>query len=105
MRARRAIIAALAVAALVGRLVLGLPTAFPVLGLVAIVGVPVCLAFMVADAIPWRRDSFIASTAGLVGLPVALLLPVWGWTATIVVIAAQALAWPALTSRGRAPRS
>lgn len=93
MRARRIILAVLALADLVARFVLGLPGAFAVLGAVAIVGIPMCLAFMVADAAPWRRDQFIASAVALVGLPVALLAPQWGWVAAVVVIAAQALAW------------
>ena len=84
----------MALAAVIARLVLGLPAAFGVMGAVAIIGVPMCLAFMVADAVPWRRDQFIASATGLIGLPVALLLPGWGWLAAIAVVLAQAVAWP-----------
>lgn len=105
MRSRRIILGVLALAVIVARLALGLPAAFPVLGLVAIVAIPLCLAFMVADAIPWRRDPFVASAVGLVGLPLALLIPVWGWIAAVVVIAAQVIALRPLTPTGRAPRS
>jgi len=93
VRSRRIILAVVALADVVARLVLGLPSAFAVLGIVAIISIPMCLAFMVADAVPWRRDQFIASAVGLVGLPVALLVPQWGWVAAIAVIAAQVLAW------------
>ena len=78
----------LAAADLVARLALGLPGAFPVLGIVAIVGLPMCLAFMVADAVPWRRDAFIASLLGAVGLPLALQ-PTWGWVGVVVALLAQ----------------
>jgi len=103
MRTRRIILAALAVADVMARLVLGLPGAFAVLGAVAIVGIPMCLAFMVADAVPWRREQFVASAAGLVGLPVALLIPSWGWVAAVAVVIAQALAWPRAATGGTLP--
>ena len=93
MKSRRIILAVVALADVVARLVLGLPSAFAVLGMVAMISIPMCLAFMVADAVPWRRDQFIASTVGLIGLPMALLVPQWGWLGAIAVILAQALAW------------
>ena len=61
MRTRRIVILVLAIGDLIARFVLGLPGAFAVLGTVAIIGIPMCLAFMVADAVPWQRDQFIAS--------------------------------------------
>ena len=100
MRSRRIILAVVALADVLARLVLGLPGAFAVLGLVAIVSIPMCLAFMVADAVPWQRDQFIASA---VGLPVALLVPQWGWVAAIAVIAAQAIAWVRHTAGAGTP--
>ena len=103
MRSRRIILAVVALADVLARLVLGLPGAFAVLGLVAIVSIPMCLAFMVADAVPWQRDQFIASAVGLVGLPVALLVPRWGWVAAIAVIAAQAIAWVRHTAGAGTP--
>lgn len=103
MRTRRIILIVVALADVLARLVLGLPGAFAVLGLVAIVGIPMCLAFMVADAVPWHRDQFIASAVGLVGLPVALLVPQWGWVAAIAVIAAQAIAWVRHTAGAGTP--
>ena len=89
MRTRRIVLLVLAVGDLVARFVLGLPGAFAVLGTVAIIGIPMCLAFMV----PWQRDQFIASAVALVGLPMVLLIPVWGWVAAIAVIIAQIMAW------------
>ena len=103
MRSRRIILAVVALADVLARLVLGLPGAFAVLGLVAIVSIPMCLAFMVADAVPWQRGQFIASAVGLVGLPVALLVPQWGWVAAIAVIAAQAIAWVRHTAGAGTP--
>ena len=103
MRTRRIILATLAVADVMARLVLGLPGAFAVLGSVAIVGIPMCLAFMVADAVPWRREQFVASAAGLVGLPMALLIPSWGWVAAVAVVIAQVLAWPRHTAGAGTP--
>ncbi len=105
MRTRRIILVVLAIADVLARLVLGLPAAFGVMGAVAIIGVPICLAFMVADAVPWQRDQFVASAAGLVGLPVALLIPSLGWLATVAVVIAQVLAWASATPPARAPRS
>ena len=93
MRTRRIVLLVLAVGDLVAWFVLGLPGAFAVLGTVAIIGIPMCLAFMVADAVPWQRDQFIASAVALVGLPMVLLIPVWGWVAAIAVIIAQIMAW------------
>ena len=92
MRTRRIVLLVLAIGDLVARFVLGLPGAFAVLGTVAIIGIPMCLAFMVADAVPWQRDQFIASAVALVGLPMVLLIPVWGWIAAIAVIIAQIIA-------------
>ncbi|MEI7520644.1 MAG: hypothetical protein WCK40_04785 [Thermoleophilia bacterium] len=93
MRTRRIVILVLAVGDLIARFVLGLPGAFAVLGAVAIIGIPMCLAFMVADAVPWQRDQFIASAVALIGFPMVLLIPTWGWVAAIAVIIAQIIAW------------
>ena len=56
MRTRRIVLLVLAVGDLVARFVLGLPGAFAVLGTVAIVGIPMCLAFMVAEECQQRRS-------------------------------------------------
>ncbi|MBL6633675.1 MAG: hypothetical protein ISP32_04675 [Thermoleophilia bacterium] len=97
MTYRRVILAVLGLADAVARLWLGLPEAFGVLMLVAVVGVPLSAAFLAADCIPLRRGHAVASGVALVGLPMALLIPVWGWIAALVVVAAQAVAW--VTSR------
>ena len=93
MTYRRVIIAVLGIADVVARLVLGLPAAFGVLMMVAIIGVPLAAAFLAADCIPLRRGHAIASAVALVGLPMALLVPVWGWVAAAAVVAAQVAAW------------
>ena len=93
MTYRRVILAVLGIADVVARLVLGLPAAFGVLMMVAIIGVPLAAAFLAADCIPLRRGHAIASAVALVGLPLALLVPVWGWVAAAVVVAAQVAAW------------
>ncbi len=93
MTYRRVILAVLGLADAVARLWLGLPEAFGVLMLVAVVGVPLSAAFLAADCIPLRRGHAVASGVALVGLPMALLIPVWGWIAALVVVAAQAVAW------------
>jgi len=90
---RRVILAVLGIADVVARLVLGLPAAFGVLMMVAIIGVPLAAAFLAADCIPLRRGHAIASSVALVGLPLALLVPVWGWVAAAAVVAAQVAAW------------
>jgi len=90
---RRVILAVLGIADVVARLVLGLPAAFGVLMMVAIIGVPLAAAFLAADCIPLRRGHAIASAVALVGLPLALLVPVWGWVAAAAVVAAQVAAW------------
>jgi hypothetical protein len=87
------ILAVLGIADVVARLVLGLPAAFGVLMMVAIIGVPLAAAFLAADCIPLRRGHAIASAVALVGLPMALLVPVWGWVAAAAVVAAQVAAW------------
>jgi len=93
---RRVILAVLGIADVVARLVLGLPAAFGVLMMVAIIGVPLAAAFLAADCIPLRRGHAIASAVALVGLPLALLVPVWGWVAAAAVVAAQVAAWAGL---------
>ncbi len=93
MTYRRVILAVLGIADVVARLVLGLPAAFGVLMMVAIIGVPLAAAFLAADCIPLRRGHAIASAVALVGLPLALLVPVWGWVAAAAVVAAQVAAW------------
>lgn len=93
MTYRRVILAVLGIADVVARLVLGLPAAFGVLMMVAIIGVPLAAAFLAADCIPRRRGHAIASAVALVGLPLALLVPVWGWVAAAAVVAAQVAAW------------
>lgn len=103
MRTRRIVLLVLAVGDLVARFVLGLPGAFAVLGTVAIIGIPMCMAFMVADAVPWQRGQFIASAVALVGFPMVLLIPVWGWVAAIAVIIAQVMAWWGSNARAGAP--
>jgi hypothetical protein len=90
---RRVILAVLGLASAAARLALGLPEAFGVLMIVAVIGVPLSAAFLAADCIPMRRDHAIASGIALVGLPMALLVPVWGWIAALVVVAAQVVAW------------
>jgi hypothetical protein len=90
---RRVILAVLGIADVVARLVLGLPAAFGVLMMVAIIGVPLAAAFLAADCIPLRRGHAIASAVALVGLPLALLVPVWGWVAAAAVVAAQVAVW------------
>ena len=96
MTYRRVILAVLGIADVVARLVLGLPAAFGVLMMVAIIGVPLAAAFLAADCIPLRRGHAIASAVALVGLPLALLVPVWGWVAAAAVVAAQVAAWAGL---------
>ena len=93
MTYRRVILAVLGIADVVARLVLGLPAAFGVLMMVAIIGVPLAAAFLAADCIPLRRGHAIASAVALVGLPLALLVPVWGGVAAAAVVAAQVAAW------------
>ena len=96
MTYRRVILAVLGIADVVARLVLGLPAAFGVLMMVAIIGVPLAAAFLAADCIPLRRGHAIASAVALVGQPLALLVPVWGWVAAAAVVAAQVAAWAGL---------
>lgn len=102
MTYRRVILAVLGIVDVVARLALGLPGAFPILMLVAIIALPLAAAFLAADCIPMRRDHAIASGVALVGLPMALLVPVWGWIAALVVVAAQAVAWATGRQRGAA---
>lgn len=97
MTYRRVILGVLGMADVVARLGLGLPGAFGVLSLVALVSLPLAAAFLAADCIPMKRDHAVASGIALVGLPAALLFPVWGWIAALVVVAAQVVAW--VTSR------
>lgn len=98
MTYRRIILAVLAIADVVARLVLGLPQAFGVMALVALVGIPLSLAFLAADCVPMRRWHAVASGAALVGLPLALLIPTWGWMLTAAAGVAQAFPW-AMTAR------
>lgn len=93
MTYRRVILAVLGVADVVARLALGLPEAFGVLSLVALVGIPVSAAFLAADCIPMRRWHAMASGVGLVGLPLALVIPTWGWIIAALVVVAQVAAW------------
>lgn len=95
MTYRRVILGVLGVADVVARLALGLPGAFPVLMIIALIGVPLSAAFLAADCIPLRRAHALASGVALVGLPLALLIPVWGWLFAIAVALAQAAAWAA----------
>jgi hypothetical protein len=90
---RRVILSVLGAADVVARLALGLPEAFGVLSLVALVGIPVSAAFLAADCIPLRRWHAMASGVALVGLPLALVIPTWGWTIAALVVAAQVAAW------------
>lgn len=93
MTYRRVILGVLAVLDVVARLWLGLPEAFGVLMLVAVIVLPLGGAFLAADCIPLRKWHALASGAALVGLPAALLLPVWGWIIALLVAAAQVAAW------------
>ena len=95
MTYRRVILGVLGVADVVARLALGLPGAFPVLMIIALIGVPLSAAFLAADCIPLRRAHALASGVALVGLPLPLLIPVWGWLFAIAVALAQAAAWAA----------
>lgn len=90
---RRVILGVLGVVAAVARLWLGLPNAFGVLMLVAVVGLPLGAAFLAADCIPLRKWHAQASGVALIGLPAALLLPVWGWIIALAVAGAQVAAW------------
>ncbi len=92
MTYRRVILAVLGAADVVARLALGLPEAFGVLSLVALVGIPVSAAFLAADCIPMRRWHAMASGAALVGLPLALVIPTWGWIIAALVVVAQVAA-------------
>jgi len=92
---RRIILAVLGIADVVARLALGLPGAFPILMMVALLGVPLSAAFLAADCIPLRRAHAVASGVALVGLPLALVIPVWGWIFALAVVLAQAAAWAA----------
>lgn len=93
MTYRRVILGVLAVLDVVARLWLGLPEAFGVLMLVAVIALPLGGAFLAADCIPLRKWHALASGAALVGLPAALLLPIWGWIIALLVAAAQLGAW------------
>lgn len=95
MTYRRVILGVLGVADVIARLALGLPEAFGVLSLVALVGIPVSAAFLAADCIPLRRWHAMASGTALVGLPLALVIPTWGWVIAALVVAAQIGAWTA----------
>ena len=95
MTYRRVILLVLAVADVVARLVLGLPAAFGVLMIVTLIGIPLSAAFLAADLIPVRRGHAIASGVALVGLPLALIIPTWGWIIALAVAGAQAAAWAA----------
>ncbi|MFM8828313.1 MAG: hypothetical protein ACKORG_04030 [Actinomycetota bacterium] len=95
MTYRRVILAVLGIADVVARLVLGLPGAFPILMMVALIGVPLSAAFLAADCIPLRRAHAVASGVALVGLPLALVIPVWGWIFALAVVLAQVAAWAA----------
>jgi len=90
---RRVILAVLAVADVIARLWLGLPEAFGILMIVAVIALPLGGAFLAADCIPMRKWHALASGVALVGLPAALLLPVWGWIIALAVAAAQVVAW------------
>jgi len=92
---RRVILLVLAVADVVARLVLGLPAAFGVLMIVTLIGIPLSAAFLAADLIPVRRVHAIASGVALVGLPLALIIPTWGWIIALAVAGAQVTAWAA----------
>lgn len=100
MTYRRVILGVLAVADVVARLWLGLPEAFGVLMLVAVISLPLGGAFLAADCIPLRKWHALASGVALIGLPAALLLPVWGWIIALLVAAAQAAAWALSRTRG-----
>ena len=93
MTYRRVILGVLAVLDVVARLLLGLPEAFGVLMLVAVIALPLGGAFLAADCIPLRKWHALASGVALIGLPAALLLPVWGWIIALLVAAAQIAAW------------
>ena len=95
MTYRRVILLVLAVADVVARLVLGLPAAFGVLMIVTLIGIPLSAAFLAADLIPVRRTHAIASGMALVGLPLALIVPTWGWIIALAVAGAQVAAWVA----------
>lgn len=95
MTYRRIILGVLGTVDVIARLWLGLPGAFPVLMMVALIGVPLSAAFGAADCIPLRRAHAIASGVALVGLPLALVIPVWGWVFALAVVLAQAAAWVA----------
>ena len=95
MTYRRIILGVLGTVDVIARLWLGLPGAFPVLMMVALIGVPLSAAFVAADCIPLRRAHAIASGVALVGLPLALVIPVWGWVVALAVVLAQAAAWAA----------
>jgi hypothetical protein len=97
---RRVILAVLAVADVIARLWLGLPEAFGVLMLVAVISLPLGGAFLAADCIPMKKWHALASGVALVGLPAALLLPIWGWVIALAVAAAQVAAW-VLSRRAR----
>ncbi len=100
MTYRRVILAVLAVADVIARLWLGLPEAFGVLMLVAVISLPLGGAFLAADCIPMKKWHALASGVALVGLPAALLLPIWGWVIALAVAAAQVAAW-VLSRRAR----
>lgn len=93
MTYRRVILGVLAVADVIARLWLGLPNAFGVLMIVAVIALPLGAAFLAADCIPMRKWHALASGVALVGLPMALLVPTWGWIAALVVAVAQGAAW------------
>ena len=95
MTYRRIILGVLGTVDVIARLWLGLPGAFPVLMMVALIGVPLSAAFVAADCIPLRRAHAIASGVALVGLPLAVVIPVWGWVFALAVVLAQAAAWAA----------
>lgn len=95
MTYRRIILGVMGTVDVIARLWLGLPGAFPVLMMVALIGVPLSAAFVAADCIPLRRAHAIASGVALVGLPLALVIPVWGWVFALAVVLAQAAAWAA----------
>ncbi|MBM3635239.1 MAG: hypothetical protein FJW99_08185 [Actinobacteria bacterium] len=60
--------------------------------MVALIGVPLSAAFLAAGCIPLRRAHAVVSGVALVGLPLGLMIPVWGWIVALVVVLAQVAA-------------
>ena len=100
MTALRVAIAALALAALAAVLLVPAPGSFAIAGPAAILILLIAFGSTAADALPFRGVPF-ACSALTAPLAVALMLrPAPAWLVALAILALQALAWRASSTRG-----